>query len=150
MKKITMIMVTFMFLGLATLNAQETKSQVMKSFLSGIITFEKGDLDPNTPIASVNTVAEKKAAKFIKITKENIADALKTAKEFKHCVITVADHTIVKVTDLADCSPSGSWGACMPMGKGLVQKGSFTEKSDYIKNIIGRADSQVRTMFLFN
>jgi hypothetical protein len=95
-------------------------------------------------------LASKKADKVFDLTKENIAEVLAEAKNYTTCIITVGVHTIFKVTDFADCSPSGAWGACMPMGKGYIQnEGVLTEVRDYLKNIIGRPGSQERKVFLF-
>ena len=51
---------------------------------------------------------------------------------------------------MIDCIQSGSWGACMPYAKGYIKKGSLIEKEDYINNIIGIPDSQLRKVYLFN
>ena len=86
----------------------------------------------------------------MELTKENVDEILEIAKEYKSCYITVGIHTIVRITNLEDCSPSGAWGTRMPKGKGYVQRaGVLNEKVDYIKNIIGRPDSQTRKVFLF-
>ncbi len=129
--------------------AQESKSETIKTFLKNVITLENETISDGTPIASFNEIAKTKAVKTIELSKENIKASLADAKNYKHCVITVGVHTLVLIADLDDCSPSGAWGACMPLADGYVQKGTLSFKTDYIKNIIGRPDAQVRTMYLF-
>lgn len=143
------IFILFMMFGLA-LNAQNTKLEVLKEFLKGTIQLDVGNVDLGQPISSINKLGANKADKVIDLSKENIAEVLAEAKNYSTCIITVGIHTIVKVTDFDDCSPSGAWGACMPMGKGYIQKaGVLNEVQDYLKNIIGRPGSQERKVFLF-
>lgn len=133
-----------------TVGAQNTKLEVLKEFLAGTIQLNNENVELGQPIISINELAEQKADKTITLTKENIESALAEAKGYKTCIITVGVHTIVKIVDFDDCSPSGAWGACMPMGKGYIQKaGVLTEVRDYIKNIIGRPATQERKVFLF-
>jgi uncharacterized protein len=147
MKKILVIL--FVIAGLSA-KAQSTKYEVLKEFLKGTISLNESETDKGEPIASINTLAEEKADKVVDLTKENIEATLETAKDYETMIITVGNHTIVKVTDLNNCSPSGAWGAKMPMATGYIQKsGVLNEKNDYIKNIIGRPDSQVRKVYLF-
>jgi len=143
------IVILFVLIGFS-LSAQNTKFEIVKEFVSGVITFNDEFADLGQPIATINELAEKQADKTVELTKENITETLALAKNYKTCIITVGVHTIVKITDLDDCSPSGAWGACMPKGTGYVQKaGILNEKSDYIKNIIGRPGSQERKVYLF-
>lgn len=147
MKKSILI---FFVLASLTLSAQNTKVEVLKEFLKGSIELSASNIDLGQPINTVNELAAAKADKVIELTKENISETLVEAKNCKTCIITVGVHTIVKVTDFDDCSPSGAWGACMPMGKGYIQKaGVLNEVQDYIKNIIGRPATQERKVFLF-
>ena len=75
---------------------------------------------------------------------------LEEVKNYSYCIIFVSNHTLVKVNDFNDCIQSGSWGACMPKGKGYIIKGKWNYKEDYINNIIGRAgDGQKRVAYLF-
>ncbi|RUT78724.1 hypothetical protein [Ancylomarina longa] len=143
------IVFIFVLMGF-TLSAQNTKFEVLKQFVSGSINFKAESIDRAQPILSINAIAEEQADKTIDLTKENIAQALETARSYKACFITVGIYTIVKITNFDDCSPSGAWGVCMPMGKGYIQKaGVLNEKKDYIKNIIGRPGNQTRKLFLF-
>ena len=144
------ILILFLFVAV-TLHAQNTKLEVLKEFVSGFVNFNDEFADLGQPIVTINNLAEEQADKTIELTKDNTKQTLEIAKGYKACFITVGVHTIVKVTDFEDCSPSGAWGACMPKGKGYVQKsGVLHEKEDYIKNIIGRPGNQVRKVFLFN
>ena len=143
------ILIFFVLAGL-TLSAQNTKVEVLKEFLKGSIELNASDLDLGQPIISVKELATAKADKVIDLTKENISETLAEAKKYNTCLITVGVHTIIKVTDFDDCSPSGAWGECMPMGKGYIQKaGVLNEVQDYIKSIIGRPATQERKVFLF-
>ncbi len=117
-------------------------------FLKDISVLEK-DTSPN-PIENFKTIAKDNAKKTIKINKDNIVASLEEAKSYKHAVITVGMHTIVKITDLSNCKTSASWGACMPYAEGYVKKGSLKPKADYVNNIIGTPDSQERSLYLFN
>jgi uncharacterized protein (DUF4213/DUF364 family) len=144
------IVIVLMLIGVS-LSAQNTKLEVLKEFVSGAVSFNDEFADLGQPIITINKLAEEQADKTIQLTKDNIEETLEMAKSYNTCIITVGIHTIVKITDFEDCSPSGAWGASMPMGKGYVQKaGVLNEKNDYIKNIIGRPGSQERKVFLFN
>ncbi|MCT4602952.1 MAG: hypothetical protein N4A59_08650 [Marinifilum sp.] len=144
------IVIVLMLIGVS-LSAQNTKLEVLKEFVSGAVSFNDEFADLGQPIITINKLAEEQADKTIELTKDNIEETLEMAKSYNTCIITVGIHTIVKITDFEDCSPSGAWGASMPMGKGYVQKaGVLNEKNDYIKNIIGRPGSQERKVFLFN
>ncbi|WP_452603223.1 hypothetical protein [Pontimicrobium sp. MEBiC06410] len=117
-------------------------------FLTDIKTLEQ-DTSAN-PIENFKKTATTKANKSIVLTKANIKTALEDAKQYKHTVIVVGTHTIVKVIDYANCKVSASWGACMPYVKGYVKKGGLQPKIDYANNIIGLPDTQERVMYMFN
>ena len=147
MKKSIFIFLVFVSF---TLSAQNTKVEVLKEFLKGSVQMQADAVDLGQPISSINDLAAAQADKTVVLTKENIADVMAEAKTYSTCIVTVGVHTIVKITDFEDCSPSGVWGVCMPMGKGYIQKASvLTEVNDYLKNIIGRPGSQERKVFLF-
>jgi len=116
-------------------------------FLIDIKSLEK-DTSAN-PIETFKTKATNLATEVIKLNKDNIKDALTKAKDFKNVVITVDNHTIVKL-DVNDCKPSGAWSACMPKAKGYIKKGDLAYQNDYANHIIGLPDDQERLMFLFD
>jgi len=148
MKKILIILLVVS--GLSS-QAQNTKIIVLKQFLSDIINVDAKQLNNQQPIISINEIAKAKAEKVITINRETIGSALLEAKNYKYCLISVDAHTLVRVISFKDISPSGAWRAAMPLCKGYIQRsGVLHEKKDYLKNLIGRPDSQVRTMYLFN
>ncbi|WP_336127492.1 hypothetical protein [Mesoflavibacter sp. CH_XMU1422-2] len=116
-------------------------------FLIDIKSLEK-DTSAN-PIETFKTKATNLATEVIKLNKDNIKDALTKAKDFKNVVITVDNHTIVKL-DVNDCKPSGAWSACMPKAEGYIKKGELAYQNDYANNIIGLPDDQERLLFLFD
>ena len=131
--------------------AQNTKITVLKQFLSDLINFDGIAFNEDQPIINISQMAHEHAAEIIIITRENIKLALIEAKTFKHCLIIGEHHTLIRIIDNEDCSPSNLWGASMPLSRAYIQKkGVLDEKKDYLKNLIGRPDSQKRTMYLFN
>lgn len=132
----------------AAKDVKETKSTTTIPFLINTKALEQ-DTSAN-PIESFKTLADTKANNKMVLTKGNIKSALATAKNYKHAVIIVGKHTIVKVTDHANCKTSASWGACMPYTEGYVKKGVLQAQADYANNIIGLPDAQERVMYLFN
>ncbi len=116
-------------------------------FLIDIKSLEK-DTSAN-PIETFKTKATNLATEVIKLNKDNIKDALTKAKDFKNVVITVDNHTIIKL-NVNDCKPSGAWSACMPKAEGYIKKGDLAYQNDYANNIIGLPDGQERLLFLFD
>ena len=116
-------------------------------FLIDIKNLEK-DTSAN-PIEAFKTKATNLATKVVKLNKDNIKDALTKAKDFKNVVITVDNHTIIKL-NVNDCKPSGAWSACMPKAEGYIKKGDLAYQNDYANNIIGLPDGQERLLFLFD
>ncbi len=132
-------------------HAQNTKITMLKGFLSDIINFDGIEFDESQPIISINQIAKNNAAEIIKISHRNIKLALTEAKSFNHCLIIVEHHTLIRIVDYEDCSSSSNWETCMPLSRAYIQKYRvLNEKKDYLKNVIGRPDSQERTMYLFN
>jgi len=125
----------------------ESGSDIVTNFLNDVTSIE--DVESKNPIVSFQESAAKIAEKVESITKDNIVDILEEAKEYKHCVIIIEDHTIVKIKDIEDCKQSGSWSACMPFAEGYIKKGELSYEEDYMNNIVGRPDSQERTAYLF-
>ncbi|MGZ2368923.1 hypothetical protein ACXR6G_03980 [Ancylomarina sp. YFZ004] len=131
--------------------AQNTKITVLKEFLSDFINFDGKALNEAQPIISISQMAHENAAEIIKISRENIKLALVEAKSFKHCLIIGDHHTLIRIVDNEDCSLSNLWGVPMPLSRAYIQRdGVLNETKDYLKNLIGRPDSQKRTMYLFN
>lgn len=120
------------------------------AFLTNTDALKDEGITEKKPIQSFVTYAEANADKTIKLTKDNIDTHLADATNYKHCVIVVGNHTIVKILDFKDCKQSRSWGACMPLAEGYIKKGGLQSKKDHINNIIGLPDNQVRMMYLFN
>ena len=149
MKTFSLTTCIILLISLTTIQAQQNKAETIKDFLTDAISLDNETMSNTSPIESFNTIAKEKASKSLILTKENMEESLASAAKFKHCVITVGTHTIVKITDLENCIHSGSWGTCMPYGEGYIQKGSLLPYKDYINNIIGMPDSQKRMMFLF-
>lgn len=135
----------------ATLNAQEqSKAEVLKTFLDGVITFQADEINQHEPLISIRELASDKAAKTIQLSKDNIGTSLDELGNYPNAIIIVGKHTIVSITDADDCQQSGAWDTCMPKGKGFVQKqGKLIEHENYINYIIGVPDSQERTLYLF-
>jgi len=148
--KIKSIAIACFVLFAAQSFAQQSKIETLQSLLGDVITIDASTANHSEPIITVSELASNKADKSIEITKDNIESALAEAKSYKTSFIIVGKHTIVKITDLADCSQSNAWATCMPKGLGYIQKGGVLNKEeDYINNIIGLPDSQKRTLFLF-
>jgi len=126
-----------------------TENVIVSGFLNNITALEANPKKGKNPIAYFIAEAKQTADKSERLTKNNIKDLLAEAKDYKHCVITTGDHTIVKITDLENCKQSGSWGACIPFAEGYIKKGELVKQADYLNNIIGRPDDQVRMMFMF-
>ncbi len=150
---IVVISMLSIMLGCSTKNEQKKESQesresLVADFINDVSYFES--VNSNTVITAFEREATAIAERRISLNKDNIASILVTAKHYKTLVITVEDHTIVKIVDLSDCQPSGSWGTCMPLGEGYVKRGELVKQRDYINNIIGSVDEQERTAFLFN
>jgi len=149
MKIVTLAVTAVFVMCFAQMHAQNAKVETLREFLKGILTLEQGNINLQEPITTVNVIAAKNADKTIVLTKDNIEEALKEAQQYKSNLITIDDHTIVRITDFSKCSPSGAWSACMPYGEGYIQKDELISMKDYINYIIGRPDDQVRTLYLF-
>lgn len=126
---------------------EQSNSNLVTEFLANTNSLEASE--SKNPIVEFQKLAQDAAAKTMKFDKSNISNLLTQAKDYKYLVITVEDHTIVKITNLEDCNNSGSWGACMPHGEGYIKKGKLVSQDDYINNIMGRPDDQKRQAFLF-
>ena len=128
----------------------KAKANPIAAVVENIKKLDDDAISGKTPIKNFVAYAKTEATKTISLSKSTIKSALETAKSYKQCFVVVGVHTVVKIEDLNECKPSGSWGACMPKAKGYIKKGALNYESDYINNIIGRPDNQKRTMYLFN
>ncbi|MCU4164517.1 hypothetical protein [Carboxylicivirga caseinilyticus] len=147
MKRLNVIAALMLLLAVS-INAQ-TKVETLTEFLDGIIKFENATIQEGTPIADIKELAAAQADKMMDLNKETVAEVLETANDYHFCVITVGVHTIARITDLENCQQSGSWGQCMPMSEGFVQKNGLTDKNEYLNNIIGIPNSQERKVYFF-
>ena len=147
MKKLVLLVLCSTFF--VAVNAQKNKKELVAKMFSGVMVMADAQVSAQTPIASINELAAEKAHKSAELNKKNIETLLAEAKNYTSVFVTVGNHTIVKITDLADCKPSGAWGTCMPKGEGYVQKGDMESKTDYINFIIGVPDGQTRTIYMF-
>tara|TARA_B100000809_G_C15113108_1_gene521357 strand:+ start:440 stop:901 length:462 start_codon:yes stop_codon:yes gene_type:complete len=132
-----------------TTTTENTETSIVTNFLNDIASLEANNTKGQNPIADFIELAKQSADKSASLTKDNLKDLLIEAKDYKHCIVTTGDHTIVKVTDLENCKQSGSWGACIPFAEGYIKKGDLVKQADYMNNIIGRPDDQERMLFLF-
>lgn len=148
MKTLNLLLMALVMVVSTTLNAQ-SKAETLTEFLDGIISFENTELNAGTPILSIKELAAAQADKTVDLTKETVKEVLEQASTYHFVVITVGTHTIARITDLSDCIQSGSWGTCMPMGEGYVQKSGLTNKNDYLNNIIGIPNLQERKAYFF-
>ena len=123
-------------------------TEVVTNFTKDITSLE--ELESKTPIQDFIKGTANTASKQIELTKANVKEVLAEANNYEKTVVIVEEHTIVKLINLEDCSPSGSWGACMPKGKGYIKKGALVAQKDYINNIIGIPDNQKRTVYFFD
>ena len=153
MKKLSLIAALALLIGCGestTPTAENSKlpTTIVADFLENTSSIENST--EKQPIVAFNQSAKDKADKEMNLNKETIHEVLKQALKFKHTVIVVEDHTLLKILDIEDCKASGSWSACMPMASGYIKKGKLVEKEDYINNLIGLPDKQKRTAYFFN
>lgn len=147
-KSILLLLVAVLLFNLSY--SQNKKSENLTEFLDGVVEIDPQKLSGSEPINQLDKILTEKAAKTIILTKENIVISLEEAKNYDKILITVGVHTLVRIKDMNDCKRSGSWGVCMPIGVGLIQKsGIFENQTDYINNLIGIPDGQNRKMYLF-
>ncbi len=129
----------------------DNKTDEVELLINNILSFNADQLDNDEPIVSVLDLAYQQASKAIPISASNMESVLGEAQQFKSMLLVVGNHTLVKITDLENCKKSTSWGCCMPIGVAITQKsGEMKKRKDYINNLIGTPDSQIRTVFLFD
>lgn len=130
-------------------SSEQAKSKEVQAVLENIDavkSFENGA----KVISDFQDKANSQANEVINLRKSNIAAFFEKAKYFEHCIITVGEHTILKVTDLEDCQTSGSWAACLPLAEGYIRSNGWVYKKDYANQLIGTPDDQKRFAYLFN
>jgi len=139
----------FLLLAFGLYANGQSNAETLKTFLTDIISFEDVTLDAKRPIAKIRQLASSQADTIFILTPENAAEAIKTAKNYQHCIIFTGSHTVTRVTNFDNSIQSGSWKARMPYGEGYIQRAELVKKTDYINNIIGVPDNQKRGFFLF-
>lgn len=120
---------------------------IVSEFLTNIRTLER--VKDGNPVTAFQRLAKTSARKISSVSRYNIGEILSLAGSYNNCVITTGNHTIVKIIDLSDCVPSGSWGVCMPYASGYIKRGGLILHRDYLNNIIGTPDSQLRKAYFF-
>ena len=131
----------------ASTKLPKERSPLVSRFLIDVSVLRR--VEEGNPISLFQELATEDAARIMNLTANNIEDVLSAASEYRHCVLTTENHTIVKITSLEDCVQSGSWGACMPMVQGYIKKGDLIFREGYMNNVIGKVDEQVRTAYFF-
>tara|TARA_R110002072_G_scaffold113861_8_gene243664 strand:- start:2 stop:472 length:471 start_codon:yes stop_codon:yes gene_type:complete len=126
---------------------EKEASTIVDDFLRKTSSLEK--IESSNPIERIQEVAEKVADHKVVFNKRDIQSLLEVARDYSGFFIIVENHSIVKIEDLDNCNPSGSWNACMPFGEGYIKKGELVLQEDYINNIIGLPDSQKRIAYFF-
>lgn len=127
----------------------ETNKKVESSVISNFLNDVNSLKQVKKPIKTFINQTEKFANKSISFSKENIHEVLDEAENYNGLVIVVENHTIVKIDNVKNCKPSGSWGACMPFAKGFIKKGDLKYKEDYCNFIIGIPNAQKRIAYFF-
>lgn len=126
------------------------KAKELQLFVQNVISLDEALLSGAEPITQLDLILSEKADKSETISKDNIAEMLGMAKSYNKAVIIVGKHTIAIVEDFTHSQPSGAWGTNLPKAKALIQKsGEFNQEEDYLNNLIGIPDQQVRHLFLF-
>ncbi|MGF7138694.1 hypothetical protein [Roseimarinus sediminis] len=147
MKLLLPLLLFFAFSNLARGN--EKPAQI-KALLDEVHLIAMSELEGAEPIAAVDDLLSDADDKTIVLTRENIQESLEEAVQYRYVIIIVENHTLVRITNLNDCSQSGVWEACMPYGRGLIQySGELREETGYINQLIGVPDGQLRKMYLF-
>lgn len=101
------------------------------------------------PIQAFQDEADLGASMVIKLTHENMEFTIEKARQYAHCVITCGNHTIAVLDDLDDCQESNAWKTCMPSANAYIKKGDMTKTHDYLNNIIGIQDDELRIVYFF-
>lgn len=147
MKNLSIILIGLALFSCSTSSNSTKEGGLVSSFLKDVKSLE--DTELKTPIIAFREEAQESAAKVIEFDKDNIDEVFEKAANYSNTVIVTGDHTVVLLGDLEDCEVSGSWGHCMPMGEGYINKNGLQYQEDFIKNIIGTPDGQERWAFFF-
>ncbi len=142
-------LIVLSFIGIIATYAQ-TNQQKPTEVFNGVLDFSDANINESRPVSGIIQISARQADTVFFLTKGNVNNVMKQAKEYKHCIIAVGTHTVVLVNSWSKVSKSGSWNYYLPYGIGYIQRGELINKEDYIKNIIGTPDSQRRTVFLFD
>ena len=137
------------FTGCTELTPHKELTEEVKVVLDDIESITQSK-DPSQAIFEFQEKANEQADEVTNLRKSNMAAFFEKANYYEHCIITVGEHTIVRVVDLEDCETSGSWATCMPLVEGYIRKGNWVYKKDYANQIIGLPDDQKRFAYLFN
>jgi hypothetical protein len=149
MKNYLSLLLLLTILCFALSCSQNKKPEKLKGIVDNIIQIDPDELSGSEPISRLAIIVAEKADKTISLNKTNMAESINEARKYNKVLIIVGTHTMVKIKDLNDCQKSTAWGACMPKGVCLTQKnGDFEKETDYINNLIGKPDNQIRTMYL--
>ncbi|PRZ00086.1 hypothetical protein BY457_107148 [Marinilabilia salmonicolor] len=139
-----------LFISIPMVAAAQSNTETITTFLEGIINFQEVEVNDHNPIISIGELAAQQADTTIVLTGENVSETFDKAMNYNHSLIVVGIHTAVLVSSWEDCTPSGAWDACMPMGEGFVKRTALEKETGYINNIIGIPDNQERKVYLFN
>lgn len=150
MKKTSILFLIISIFAFITSCSHSKKPEQLIRLVDDVISLDPENLSKTESISLIATKLESKADKIILIKKSNIAEALSEAQKFSKVFIVIEKHTLIKISDLNNCQKSTSWGTGMPKGIGFVKKSGIYEKeNDYINNLLGKPDNQVRKMYLF-
>lgn len=150
MKKNSFLLLCIVMVIIGFSCTSNNKPGKLKGFVSDAVQLDPELFTGSEPISQIAAKLGESADKTMVINKSNITEVLEEAKNYGKVFIVVENHSIVKITDFNDCQKSTAWGACMPKGASLIQKsGNFEKESDYINNLIGKPDNQIRKIYLF-
>lgn len=98
------ILFTFIYV-----KAQTNMANQISQLVSEIINIDSSNLNKNNPIRSINIYAKQYADSIIYLDKKNMNESLIKAKKYKYAILTVEEHTVLKIIDFNKEVLSGSW-----------------------------------------
>lgn len=102
------------------------------------------------PIAEFNAISRKMAHDYAIMQKSTTDSLLKMSALYRHTVIVIEDHTILKLIEPDSCMPSNAWKACMPKGIGFKRtENKLVPQKGFLQYIIGNPDSKRRIIYFF-